>query len=127
MPRQAELLRPRIERGSRKGPRSIDASEGARLRVGATRPGEPKRHSGKPQDRNAPSDGYATGLVLYVLRQAGVPATERPIQRGVAWLKANQRESGRWFTRSLNRDSRHYISNAGTAFAILALQACNTR
>jgi squalene-hopene/tetraprenyl-beta-curcumene cyclase len=83
-----------------------------------------KRNDGKPQDRDAPSDGYATGLVLYALRQAGVAATEKPIQRGVAWLKANQRESGRWFTRSLNRDSRHYISNAGTAFAILALKAC---
>jgi squalene-hopene/tetraprenyl-beta-curcumene cyclase len=83
-----------------------------------------KRQDGKPQDKVAPSDGYATGLVLYVLRQAGVAATEKPIRRGVAWLKANQRESGRWFTRSLNRDGRHYISNAGTAFAILALKAC---
>jgi squalene-hopene/tetraprenyl-beta-curcumene cyclase len=83
-----------------------------------------KRHDGKPQDKDPPSDGYATGLVLYVLRQAGVAATEKSIQRGVAWLKANQRESGRWFTRSLNRDGRHYISNAGTAFAILALKAC---
>jgi squalene-hopene/tetraprenyl-beta-curcumene cyclase len=83
-----------------------------------------KRQGGKPQDKDAPSDGYATGLVLYVLRQAGVAATEKPVQRGVAWLKANQRESGRWFTRSLNRDGRHYISNAGTAFAILALKAC---
>lgn len=83
-----------------------------------------KRLDGKPQDKDAPSDGYATGLVLYVLRQAGVAATEEPIRRGVAWLKANQRESGRWFTRSLNNDGRHYISNAGSAFAILALKAC---
>jgi squalene-hopene/tetraprenyl-beta-curcumene cyclase len=83
-----------------------------------------KRFDGKPQDKDAPSDGYATGLVLYVLRQAGVAATEEPIRRGVAWLKANQRESGRWFTRSLNNDGRHYISNAGTAFAVLALKAC---
>jgi squalene-hopene/tetraprenyl-beta-curcumene cyclase len=83
-----------------------------------------KRLNGEPQARDAGSDGYATGLVLYVLRQAGVAATAEPIQRGVAWLKANQRESGRWFTRSLNRDGRHYISNAGTAFAILALKSC---
>ncbi|HEX5272777.1 MAG TPA: prenyltransferase/squalene oxidase repeat-containing protein [Gemmataceae bacterium] len=83
-----------------------------------------KRQNGKPQDEDAPSDGYATGLVVYVLRQAGVAATEKPIRRGVAWLKANQRESGRWFTRSLNRDGRHYVSNAGTAFAILALKSC---
>jgi squalene-hopene/tetraprenyl-beta-curcumene cyclase len=86
--------------------------------------GKWKRHNGKPQDKDAGSDGYATGLVLYVLRQAGVAISDKPIERGVAWLKANQRESGRWFTRSLNRDSRHYISNAGTAFAILALKAC---
>jgi squalene-hopene/tetraprenyl-beta-curcumene cyclase len=83
-----------------------------------------KRLDGKPQDKDAPSDGYATGLVLYVLRQAGVAASEEPIRYGVTWLKANQRESGRWFTRSLNNDGRHYISNAGTAFAILALKAC---
>jgi len=83
-----------------------------------------KRLNGKPQDKDAPSDGYATGLVLYVLRQAGVAADTKPIQRGVAWLKANQRQSGRWFTRSLNRDTRHYISNTATAFAILALKAC---
>jgi squalene-hopene/tetraprenyl-beta-curcumene cyclase len=51
-------------------------------------------------------------------------ATEKPLQRAVAWLKANQRESGRWFTRSLNRDGRNYISNVGTAFAVLALKAC---
>jgi squalene-hopene/tetraprenyl-beta-curcumene cyclase len=83
-----------------------------------------KRHNGEEQARDAGSDGYATGLVLYVLRQTGVAASEKPIRRGVAWLKANQRESGRWFTRSLNRDGRHYISNAGTAFAILALKSC---
>lgn len=83
-----------------------------------------KRSDGAAQDKDAPSDGYATGLVVYVLRQAGVTAAEKPLQRGAAWLRTNQRESGRWFTRSLNRDGRHYISNAGTAFAILALKAC---
>ena len=81
-----------------------------------------KRLNGRPQEQDAPSDGYATGLVLYVLRQSGVAAAEKSVQRGVGWLKVNQRESGRWFTRSLNRDGRHYISNAGTAFAILALK-----
>jgi squalene-hopene/tetraprenyl-beta-curcumene cyclase len=83
-----------------------------------------KRLDGKANDPDSPSDGYATGLVLYVLRQAGVPATDRPVVRGVAWLKANQRASGRWFTRSLNRDGAHLISTAGTAYAVLALKAC---
>jgi squalene-hopene/tetraprenyl-beta-curcumene cyclase len=87
--------------------------------------GEWKRRDGKPNDRKVPSDGYATGLVLYVLRQAGVPATKEPIRRGVSWLKTNQRVSGRWFTRSLNWEDGHVISNAGTAFAVMALKACD--
>src|SRR5207248_4942315 len=86
--------------------------------------GSRKRHDGKPNDRGAPSDGYATGLVLYVLRQAGVHATDGPVVRGVKWLKANQRASGRWFTRSLNADEGHSISHAGTAYAVMALKAC---
>lgn len=70
------------------------------------------------------SDGYATGFVIYVLRSSGIPANDKSLQRGIAWLKANQRESGRWFTRSLHADSKHFISHAGTAFAIMALQSC---
>ena len=70
------------------------------------------------------SDGYATGLVMYVLRQAGVPAGDLRLRRGVAWLKGHQRESGRWFTPSQGWHTQHRIANAGTAFAILALHAC---
>jgi squalene-hopene/tetraprenyl-beta-curcumene cyclase len=77
-----------------------------------------------PNDKNAPSDGYATGLVIYILRQAGQPAKSEPIQKGVAWLKSNQRESGRWFTRSVNTNHYHFITHAGTAYAVLALKAC---
>jgi squalene-hopene/tetraprenyl-beta-curcumene cyclase len=51
-------------------------------------------------------------------------AEKEPLKRGVAWLKANQRESGRWYTRSLNADRAHYTTNAGTAFALMALKAC---
>ncbi len=78
----------------------------------------------RENDPNAPSDGYGTGLIVYVLRQAGVPAKDETLQRGVRWLRTNQRASGRWFTRSLNTDRAHYITNAGTAFAVLALTAC---
>ena len=70
------------------------------------------------------SDGYATGLVIYVARQAGVPATDPRLARGVGWLKANQRASGRWFTPSQAWHTKHLISNAGTSYAVLALQAC---
>ena len=83
------------------------------------------RRDGSPNDPKAPSDGYGTGFVVFVLRQAGQPATNEPIKRGVEWLRSNQRESGRWFTRSLNTDRSNYITNAGTSFAVLALEACD--
>jgi squalene-hopene/tetraprenyl-beta-curcumene cyclase len=63
-------------------------------------------------------------LILYVLRQSGVPATKEPIRRGVTWLQTNQRASGRWFTRSVNADRAHYNTNAGTSYAVIALKAC---
>jgi squalene-hopene/tetraprenyl-beta-curcumene cyclase len=70
------------------------------------------------------SDGYATGFALYVARQSGIAATDPRIERGVAWLKSHQRESGRWFTPSQTWHKQHLIANAGTAYAILALEAC---
>src|SRR5262249_54083308 len=81
-------------------------------------------NDGRDNDKTKPSDGYATGLAIYILRQAGLPANDAKIQRGIGWLKSNQRESGRWFTYSLNSDKTHYITNAGTSFAVLALKAC---
>lgn len=86
--------------------------------------GDWKRGDGSPQDVTT-SDGYATGFAIYVLRRAGLAANDPQIQQGVAWLKSHQRESGRWFSRSLHADSKHYISHAGTAFAVLALAACD--
>jgi len=82
-----------------------------------------KRSDGKPQDMKS-SDGYGTGFVVYVLRRAGVPADDPRIQKAVTWLKTHQRASGRWFTRSMKQDSKHYITHSGTAYAILALAAC---
>lgn len=74
---------------------------------------------------NPQSDGYQTGLSLIVLRDAGVSADDVRIKNGADWLLANQRESGRWWTRSLNSTSRfHFISYSGTAYASLALARC---
>ncbi len=82
-----------------------------------------KRKDDKKQELEK-SDGYGTGFVTYVLRQGGVPARDDRLKRAIAWLKTNQRESGRWFTRSPTRDSTHFNSNAGTAFAVMAISAC---
>jgi squalene-hopene/tetraprenyl-beta-curcumene cyclase len=82
-----------------------------------------KRQDDSPQDLTS-SDGYATGLVIYVLRRSGGAPDDARLARGITWLQTNQRESGRWFTRSLYADNQHYLTHAGTAMAILALTSC---
>jgi squalene-hopene/tetraprenyl-beta-curcumene cyclase len=77
--------------------------------------------------RGPTSDGYATGFVVYALRRAGVPATDARIRHGIAWLKANQRESGRWYVPSFNQRPNSVLSNSATAYAVLALEACGER
>jgi len=82
-----------------------------------------KRHDGKPHDLKT-SDAYGTGLALVVARELGVPADDARLKRGVAWLLGNQRENGMWFTHSPSLDRHHYMTNTGTAYAVLGLQAC---
>lgn len=89
--------------------------------------GDWKRRDGKPNDKLAsPSDGYGTGFVIYLARQLATPADHPQLQRGVAWLKTHQRASGRWFTRSLTNDKYHFITHAGTAYAVMALHECSS-
>lgn len=78
----------------------------------------------EPDFEQPQSDGHQTGLVTLVLREAGTPADDPRIQRAVAWLLRNQRESGRWWTRSLNTDKFHFITYSGTCYALLALDKC---
>lgn len=81
------------------------------------------RGDGKPLDTRT-SDGYGTGLVMVIARELGVPADDARLRHGVKWIRANQRESGKWFTQSPVNDAGNLISNAGSAYVILALQAC---
>jgi len=78
----------------------------------------------EPEFKNPPSDGHLTGLAVIALRDAGVPADDPRIQSAIKWLLANQRESGRWWTRSLNTDKFHFITYSGTAYPLLALAKC---
>jgi squalene-hopene/tetraprenyl-beta-curcumene cyclase len=82
-----------------------------------------KRKDQKPHDTQT-ADAYGTGLALVVAREMGIPAKDARLQQGVAWLKGNQRESGKWFTRSPSKDSKNYFTNVGCAFAVLGLQSC---
>ena len=83
----------------------------------------------RPQDnvKELPSDAYATGFAVFALRQGDVPASDPALQRGLRWLRSQQRRSGRWFVRSPRRDGKHYISHAATQFAVMALDACGER
>jgi len=94
------------------------------------------------------SDGYATGLVVYTLQQAGVSPSHMAIRKGIQWLETNQRAlpvpdvPGRgWLAYSLNYDREHgsphydsalrgdkgepwrrlFMADTATAFAVLAL------
>ena len=80
---------------------------------------------GEPYTSSLVSDGYATGFAIYAARQSSVPIDDARLARGVAWLKTNQRESGRWLTPSQGNHTQHYIANAGTAFAVMALHECD--
>jgi squalene-hopene/tetraprenyl-beta-curcumene cyclase len=82
-----------------------------------------QRDDGSPQDTTI-GDGYATGLAIVLARESGIPADDSRLVRGIAWLKSHQRESGRWFTRSLHKDSKHYIAHAGSNLALMAISAC---
>ena len=74
------------------------------------------------------SDGYATGLISYALEEIGTPATEPHLARALNWLTQNQdRSTGMWPAASLNKerdpdsDPAKFMSDASTAFAVLAL------
>ena len=79
----------------------------------------------EPDFPDPASDGHMTGLAIVALREAGVHGKDPRIQQGILWLNKNQRESGRWWTRSLNTDRAHYITYSGTALPALALQLCD--
>jgi squalene-hopene/tetraprenyl-beta-curcumene cyclase len=75
------------------------------------------------------SDGYATGLVTLALQSVNSPRAEPAIARGLAWLRQHQDPAtGNWRLTSLNkqRDSASgagkFMSDAATAYAVLALQ-----
>jgi squalene-hopene/tetraprenyl-beta-curcumene cyclase len=85
-----------------------------------------KRHDDNPLDTS--SDGYATGLIAFALEQVEAPQAQAPLKRALAWLSRNQIESdGRWPAVSLNNnravlsDTGLFMSDAATAYAVLAL------
>jgi len=84
------------------------------------------------------SDAYATGLVAYAMKQAGL-GTRPAVQKSLTWLRAHQQAEragdaswAPWRAHSLNFDREHggdkgepwrrmFMSDLATAFAVLAL------
>lgn len=77
-----------------------------------------------PDAANPESDPYMTALAIALMRQSDVPAADERIQRGLVWLKKEQRVSGRWWMHSLYRGNYHYITYIATAQALKALALC---
>lgn len=74
------------------------------------------------------SDGYATGLVTFVLQEAGVSRQDPRVQRALAWLAQNQSSwDGSWYSvslsvrRNLSSNVGHFMIDAATAYAVLAM------
>lgn len=78
-----------------------------------------------PDAEQPNSDAYMTALAIVLMRQNDVPTQDESIQRGVAWLKREQRQSGRWWMHSLYRGNYHYITYIATCQALKALALCD--
>jgi hypothetical protein len=92
-----------------------------------------REDTGWSQTPHLASDAYATGQVLYTLRELGVPAVNATMQRGVSFLLRTQHDDGSWFVKSRAMKIQPYfesgfpyghdqwISHAGTAWATMGL------
>jgi squalene-hopene/tetraprenyl-beta-curcumene cyclase len=76
------------------------------------------------------SDGYATGLAVFALGQAGESQKKTEMKRGIAWLLVNQdAQQGQWHAYSLNKqrdptsDVGRFMSDAATSYAVMALES----
>lgn len=92
-----------------------------------------KRRDNTPLETK--SDGYATGLIAFALEEAGIPRSnsndplnKAGLNKALTWLRQNQnKKEGFWqayspnIERDLTSDAGRFMSDAATAYAVLAL------
>ena len=84
-----------------------------------------KRRDNTPLETK--SDGYATALLVLALEKAGGSQNDARLKRGLGWLQTNQNPEGFWqsyspnLNRDLSSDAGKFMSDAATAYAVLAL------
>ena len=72
-------------------------------------------------------DGYATGLITFVLLKSGQTPEAIDTAKALQWLKQTQMDDGSWPAKSVNRNRNpdshtgKFMRDAATAFAVLAL------
>jgi squalene-hopene/tetraprenyl-beta-curcumene cyclase len=82
--------------------------------------------------QDSESDGYATGLITFVLQEAGMQPENATVKRGLEWLASHQNSTdGSWPSVSLTQrrspssNVGHFMRDAATAYAVLALTESN--
>jgi squalene-hopene/tetraprenyl-beta-curcumene cyclase len=85
-----------------------------------------KRSDSTPLETS--SDGYATGLITLALQSGGLGRADVHVSRALTWLSQHQDSAtGMWSASSLNKkrdpetDPAKFMSDAATAYAVLAL------
>jgi hypothetical protein len=83
------------------------------------------RADGKPQ--STASDGYGTALVVASFKRFAKDDQRKALDRGRAWLRTHQNSDGSWRAESLNKEHgknseiAHFLTDAATGWAVLAL------
>jgi N-acyl-D-amino-acid deacylase len=85
------------------------------------------KDGGWGQEKDLPSDAYATGQTVYILNVAGVPRDQTELKRGIAFLIGNQKADGSWPMKQRAHPGEKAGNNPvpiiyfGSAWATLAL------
>jgi hypothetical protein len=70
---------------------------------------QPRSGGGWAQRDGMEPDAYATGISLYALHTAGIPATHAAYVEGVRFLQRNQYQDGSWLVKTRSYPTQPYF------------------